>query len=142
MAAERGGRPTDLIDHKTIVNTSGKRGGLVTGHYTETEYGMAKSSVAKLADVSPDLADAFRSIRKAANAAGPLSLEHVEYAVVSALAVTRQHDALRAHLKKLLELGVEVPAIKHLLVAPIGAAGTLLETAEALDILDEVVASR
>ena len=70
---------------------------------------------------------------------GPLGLEVVELVVVGALAATRQHDALRVHLRRLLELKTDVAAIRQALVAPLGAASTLTETIEALDVLEALL---
>lgn len=101
-----------------------------------------KSLVAKLGDVSPDLAASFKALRKAVNESGPLGLEQVEFSLVGALIATRQTGPLRTHLRKLLDLGVEPAAVRQIVVAPMGAAATLLETTEALDILEELLASR
>jgi len=93
----------------------------------------------KLAEISPDLAAGFKTLRAGALNAGPLPHETVELIVVGALAATRQHNSLRVHLRRLLETGVDVAAIRQAIVATLGAAATLTETIEALDIVESVV---
>jgi alkylhydroperoxidase/carboxymuconolactone decarboxylase family protein YurZ len=92
----------------------------------------------KLEEVSSELAAGFASLRKAALKAGPLAPEVAELVVVGALTATRQHGALRVHIRRLLGMGVAVEAIRHALVMPFGAGSTLTETIEALDILEEL----
>jgi alkylhydroperoxidase/carboxymuconolactone decarboxylase family protein YurZ len=103
---------------------------------------VKRTPVDKLREISPEIADGFTRLRDGVLAGGPLDVVTVELVVVGALAATRQHDALRVHLRRLLELKTDLAAIRHALVAPFGAALTLTETIEALDVLEELVAVR
>jgi alkylhydroperoxidase/carboxymuconolactone decarboxylase family protein YurZ len=103
---------------------------------------MPKTPIQKLQSVSAEIADGFKQLRDGVLASGPLDLATVELVVVGALAATRQHGALRVHLRRLLELDTDLAAIRQALVAPFGAASTLTATIEALDLLDELVEAR
>lgn len=98
---------------------------------------MPATELGKLAAVMPDLADGFRHIRREALKAGPLTNETIELIVVAGLAATRRRDALRVHISRLLDMGVEREAIAHALVACLGAATTLTETVDGLGVLAE-----
>jgi alkylhydroperoxidase/carboxymuconolactone decarboxylase family protein YurZ len=100
---------------------------------------MPGSPMQKLQAISPDIANGFKQLRHGVLESGPLDVETVELVVVGALTATRQHDALRVHLLRLLELKTDVAAIRQALVAPFGAASTLTETIEALDLLEELL---
>lgn len=93
----------------------------------------------KLTEVSPDLAEGFRRLREGAAAAGPLPHETVELIVIGSLVATRQHNSLRVHLRRLLAAGVDPKALRHGIVATLGAAATLTATIEALDLLEAVL---
>jgi alkylhydroperoxidase/carboxymuconolactone decarboxylase family protein YurZ len=103
---------------------------------------MAATPMQKLNAVSPEIAGGFKQLRDGVLECGPLDVETVELVVVGALAATRQHDALRVHLLRLLELDANPTAIRQALVAPFGAASTLTETVEALDLLEELLGAR
>lgn len=100
---------------------------------------MARTPLDKLGDVSPRIAEGFRTLRQGVVEDGPLSTDSVELIVVGALTATRQHAPLVVHLKRLLELGVEHAAIRQAIVAPFGAAATLAATVEGLDIFEELI---
>lgn len=100
---------------------------------------MSRTPLDKLSAISPDVAAGFKMLRTGVLDAGPLGHDVVELVVVGALAATRKHEALRVHLRRLVTMGVDAAAIRQVIVAPLGAASTLTETVEALDVLDEVV---
>jgi alkylhydroperoxidase/carboxymuconolactone decarboxylase family protein YurZ len=106
----------------------------------ERRPGMAKTPLDALGEISPDLAEGFRTLRAGVFTAGPLAHETVELIVVGALAATRQHRSLRVHLRRLMASGVDVAAVRQAIVATLGAAATLSETVEALEIVESVVA--
>ena len=99
-----------------------------------------KTPLDALGEISPDLAEGFRTLRAGVFTAGPLEHETVELIVVGALAATRQHGSLRVHLRRLVASGVDVAAIRQAIVATLGAAATLTETVEALEIVESVAA--
>lgn len=101
---------------------------------------MATTELGKLSAVLPDLADGFRRLRREALKAGPLSNETIELIVVAGLAATHRHDALRVHITRLLDMGVERETVAHALVACFGAATTLTETVDGLGVLAECAA--
>ncbi|OHV32794.1 MULTISPECIES: carboxymuconolactone decarboxylase family protein [Pseudofrankia] len=100
---------------------------------------MPTTELGKLAAVLPDLADGFRHLRREALKAGPLTDETIELIVVAGLAATHRRDALRVHITRLLDMGVEQAAIAHALVACFGAATTLTETVDGLGVLSGCV---
>lgn len=99
---------------------------------------MSRTPLDKLAEVSPDVAKGFTMLRDGVFEAGPLGRDVVELVMVGALAAARQHDSLRVHLRRLLELEIDVAAIRQALIVPLGAATTLTETVEALDVLESL----
>jgi alkylhydroperoxidase/carboxymuconolactone decarboxylase family protein YurZ len=99
---------------------------------------VARRTLDKLADVSPDLAEGFRALRSGAMRAGPLPHETIELVVVATLAATQQHGSLNVHLRRLLAADVDPAAIRHAIVATLGAAATVAPVIEALDILEEL----
>lgn len=99
---------------------------------------VPRTPVDKLREASPDLADGFQQLRRGALNSGPLGNEVAELVIVGALAATRQHGALRVHIRRLLKMDVPLDSIRQALVLPFAAASTLTETIEALDIFDEL----
>lgn len=100
---------------------------------------MPRTPLDKLREVSSNLAEGFEQLRKGALEGGPLTNDVAELIIVGALTATRQHGALRVHIRRLFRMGVSPEAIRHAIVAPFAAASTLTETIEALDILQELV---
>lgn len=88
----------------------------------------------KLAEVSPTVADGFKTLREGVFD-GPLDKAQVELIVVGSLAATGEHGALRVHAKRLLAMDVPIEAIRQAIVCSLAAASTLSTTVEALDIV-------
>lgn len=98
---------------------------------------MAVTELSRLAEVVPEVANAFRQLRGSVLDSGPLGKDTVELIVVATLACTGRHGALRVHIKRLLDMGVDRATISHALVASLGAATTLTETVDGLAVLAE-----
>lgn len=98
---------------------------------------MTMTELDTLTAAAPGVAEGFGILRKNVLNCGPLTPEIVELVVVGALAATGQEGALRVHVRRLVQMDVDVARIRQALVAPLGAASTLTETAQALRILNE-----
>jgi alkylhydroperoxidase/carboxymuconolactone decarboxylase family protein YurZ len=103
------------------------------------EHAVPQTPLDKLTEVSPDIADGFKKMRKGVLGGGPLTEDVVELIVVGALSATRQLEALDVHLRRLMAMDVEPAAVRQALVAPLGAASTLTETVEGLDLYERLL---
>lgn len=101
---------------------------------------MARATLDKFAEVSPNLAEGFRALHSGSVRAVPLSHETIELVAVATLAATQQQGSLRVHLLRLLAAAnVEPAAIRHAIVATLGAATTAAPVIEALDLVEELI---
>lgn len=90
--------------------------------------------------VDAGTADAFKNLRDAVIAGGPLDFKTAELIMLGAFATAGYEPAVKAHAKRLHdELGVSREAIEHAVLVTFGATATLVRVAEALIWIDEAL---
>jgi alkylhydroperoxidase/carboxymuconolactone decarboxylase family protein YurZ len=105
---------------------------------TLTEQEIARSNIDKLRSASPSVASAFRSLREAADAVGPLEPKHRELTLLAGFAVTRNESGFRAHCKRATSAGASLEEIQQTVILLLGTSIGLVPVVEALDwALDE-----
>lgn len=90
--------------------------------------------------VSPETAVAFRSLRDAISAAGPLDYKTIELVLIGAFATVGYEEALKIYAARLLRHGVEKAAIRQAALATFAATAGLVNVARALKWIDEAEA--
>lgn len=91
--------------------------------------------------VDANTADAFKNLRDAVIAAGPLDFKTAELIMLGSFASAGYQPAVKAHAKRLHnELGVSREAIEHAVLVTFGATATLVRVTEALLWIDEALA--
>jgi alkylhydroperoxidase/carboxymuconolactone decarboxylase family protein YurZ len=103
----------------------------------------AKNLKAHLRRVDAGTADAFKHLRDAVIAAGPLDFKTAELIMLGSFATAGYEPAVKAHAKRLHhELGVTREAIEHAVLVTFGATSTLVRVTEALIWIDQALAER
>ncbi len=96
---------------------------------------------AQLRKVDANTADAFKHLRDAVIAAGPLDFTTAELIMLGSFATAGYEPAVKAHAKRLYsELGVARAAIDHAVLVTFGATATLVRVTEALCWIEEALA--
>ena len=95
----------------------------------------------QLRKVDAATADAFKNLRDAVIAAGPLDFTTSELIMLGSFATAGYEPAVRAHARRLYsELGVSRAAIDQAVLVTFGATATLVRVAEALVWIEEELA--
>jgi alkylhydroperoxidase/carboxymuconolactone decarboxylase family protein YurZ len=86
----------------------------------------------KLRGTAPDVASAFRALREAADAYGPLEAKHRELILLAGFAATRTEDAFRVHCTRAAEAGASLAEIEQTVILLLGTSLGLAPAVEAL----------
>jgi alkylhydroperoxidase/carboxymuconolactone decarboxylase family protein YurZ len=87
---------------------------------------------------SPDAGVAFRALRDALLAAGPLDKTTCELVVIAGLATAGYEDSFKIHSRRLLDAEVPSAALRHAVLVTLAATSTAFQVARALQWLDEL----
>ncbi len=86
----------------------------------------------RLRRTSPDMADAFRSLRKAADAHGPLDTKQRELTLLTGFAATRNEGGFRVHCTRATQAGATIAEIEQVVILLLGTSLGLVPVVEAL----------
>jgi alkylhydroperoxidase/carboxymuconolactone decarboxylase family protein YurZ len=101
------------------------------------EYPLSKqdefiSNLDRLRKYAPDLATAFRGVRVAADAHGPLDAKQRELTLLAGFAATRNEGGFRVHCMRAKDAGASVADLEHVVVLLLGTSLGLVPVVEAL----------
>ena len=95
------------------------------------------SFVDRLREIAPDVATAFRGLREAADAAGPLDAKQRELALLTGFAATRNEGGFRVHCTRASQAGASVDEIRQVVILLLGTCLGLVPVVEALTWLND-----
>jgi alkylhydroperoxidase/carboxymuconolactone decarboxylase family protein YurZ len=90
------------------------------------------SNLERLREVSPELATAFRSVRVAADGAGPLDHLQRELCLLAGFAATRNEGGFRVHCTRAIDAGASLAHIQQVVMLMLGTNLGLAPVVEAL----------
>ena len=86
----------------------------------------------RLRGMAPEVATAFRGIRAAADAHGPLDAKQRELTLLAGFAATRNEGGFRVHCTRASEAGASVVEIEQVVILLLGTCLGLAPVVEAL----------
>jgi alkylhydroperoxidase/carboxymuconolactone decarboxylase family protein YurZ len=110
-------------------------------HYFErnrtTMYPLSKQATIvtntdRLRETSPEVADAFRILRKAQDTHGTLDAKQRELCMLVGFAVTRNESGFRVHVNRVAQAGGTVAEIEQAVLLMLGTSLGLVPVVEAL----------
>jgi alkylhydroperoxidase/carboxymuconolactone decarboxylase family protein YurZ len=90
------------------------------------------SNTGRLAEVSPDLATAFRALRAAADSHSTLDAKQRELCLVAGFAAGHNEVGFRAHCVRAVEAGATVPEVEQVVLLMLGTSLGLAPVVETL----------
>ena len=90
------------------------------------------SNLDRLREHAPEVATAFRGLREAADAAGPLDAKQRELTLLTGFAATRTEGGFRVHCTRATEAGVSVAEIQQVVILLLGTNLGLVPVVEAI----------
>lgn len=90
------------------------------------------SNIEKLRNAAPGVASAFRALREAADASGPLEPKHRELTLLAGFVVTRNESGFRAHCKRAVSAGASLAEIQQTVILLLGTSVGLVPVVEAV----------
>lgn len=90
------------------------------------------SFVDRLRELAPEVATAFRGIRTAADAHGPLDAKQRELTLLTGFAATRNEGGFRVHCTRASEAGASLAEIEQVVILLLGTSLGLVPVVEAL----------
>lgn len=104
----------------------------MTFDYPLSKQGVFVSNLDRLRETAPDVATAFRTVRVAADAAGPLEPKQREFTLLAGFAATRNEGGFRVHCTRALEAGGTLEEIEQVVILLLGTSLGLAPVVEAL----------
>jgi len=90
------------------------------------------SNLERLREVAPDVATAFRGIREASDASGPLDPKQRELCLLAGFAATRNEGGFRVHCTRARQAGASDEEIRQVVLLMLGTSLGLVPVVEAL----------
>jgi len=90
------------------------------------------SNSERLRKVAPDVATAFRGLREAIDAAGPLDQKQRELCLLAGFAATRNEGGFRVHCHRAIQVGASSAEVEHVVLMMLGTNLGLAPAVEAL----------
>src|SRR5690349_251390 len=90
------------------------------------------SNLDRIRTVSPDVATAFRGLRKAIDSAGPLDAKQRELVLLAGFAATRNEGGFRVHCTRAVQAGASLPEVEHVVLMMLGTSLGLAPTVDVL----------
>ena len=90
------------------------------------------SNLDRLRETAPDVATAFRGLRVAADAFGPLDAKQRELTLLTGFAATRNEGGFRVHCTRAAEAGASLAEIEQVVILLLGTSLGLAPAVEAL----------
>lgn len=90
------------------------------------------SFVDRLRELAPDVATAFRGLRTAADAYGPLDAKQRELTLLTGFAATRNEGGFRVHCTRANETGASLAEMEQVVILLLGTSLGLVPVVEAL----------
>lgn len=104
----------------------------MTFDYPLSKQDVFVSFVDRLREVAPDVATAFRGIRMAADAHGPLDAKQRELTLLTGFAATRNEGGFRVHCTRALEAGATLVEMEQVVILLLGTSLGLVPVVEAI----------
>jgi pimeloyl-ACP methyl ester carboxylesterase/alkylhydroperoxidase/carboxymuconolactone decarboxylase family protein YurZ len=95
----------------------------------------------RLRDAAPAAASAFRAMREAIDASGPLDYPTRECIMLASFAAAEYEESFRIHALRALRRGIPKSAMVQAVLVPFGATTALLPVVRALQWIDEAAAA-
>lgn len=86
----------------------------------------------RLREIAPDVVEAFRGVRRAADAFGPLDERTRELVLLTGFAATQNEDGFRVHCTRAIEAGATLKEIEQVVILLLGTSLGLAPTVQAL----------
>ena len=86
----------------------------------------------RLREIAPDVATAFRSLRVAADAYGPLDAKQIELTLLAGFAATQNEGGFRVHCTRSVEAGATLAEIEQVVILLLGTSLGLAPTVRTL----------
>ena len=90
------------------------------------------SNLDRIRAVSPEVATAFRGLREAIDAAGPLDAKERELVLLAGFAATRNEGGFRVHCTRLAQAGAGLAEVEHVVLMMLGTSLGLATAVDAL----------
>ncbi|OZC61959.1 carboxymuconolactone decarboxylase family protein [Rhodococcus sp. 15-725-2-2b] len=90
------------------------------------------SNLDRLRETAPDVADAFRGLRVAADSYGTLEPKQREFSLLVGFAVTRNEGGFRVHCTRAKDAGATLEEIEQIVILQLGTSLGLVPVVEAL----------
>ena len=94
----------------------------------------------RLRQANECVADAFKTFRDAARAAGPLDRATIELIMIAGFATAGHQEPFKNHVRRALQSNVSKETLQQVVIATLGATSVLPAVANALRWIDEVEA--
>jgi pimeloyl-ACP methyl ester carboxylesterase/alkylhydroperoxidase/carboxymuconolactone decarboxylase family protein YurZ len=94
----------------------------------------------RLAEASPEVAAAFKSLRAAIEKHGPLDYATREYLMLAAFAAAGYEESFRIHAMRAVKRGLSKAAMQQAVLVPFGATTAMLPVVKALEWIDDAFA--
>jgi alkylhydroperoxidase/carboxymuconolactone decarboxylase family protein YurZ len=94
----------------------------------------------RLRKANESVADAFKTFRDAARAAGPLDRATIELIMIAGFATAGHQEPFKNHVRRALQSSVNKETLQQVVIATLGATSVLPAVANALRWIDEVEA--
>jgi pimeloyl-ACP methyl ester carboxylesterase/alkylhydroperoxidase/carboxymuconolactone decarboxylase family protein YurZ len=91
----------------------------------------------RLAEASPEVAAAFKSLRAAIEKHGPLDYATREYLMLAAFAAAGYEESFRIHAMRAVKRGLSKAAMQQAVLVPFGATTAMLPVVNALKWIDD-----
>lgn len=90
------------------------------------------SNLDRLREIAPDVATAFRGLRVAADAAGPLDAKQIELTLLAGFAATGNEGGFRVHCTRAVQAGATLDEIRQVVILLLGTSIGLAPAVAAL----------
>jgi alkylhydroperoxidase/carboxymuconolactone decarboxylase family protein YurZ len=90
------------------------------------------SNLDRLRETAPDVATAFRGLRVAADAFGPLDAKQRELTLLTGFAATKNEGGFRVHCTRAVDAGATLAEIEQVVILLLGTTLGLAPAVEAL----------
>lgn len=104
----------------------------MTSKYPLSKQDPFVSNLDLLRETAPEVATAFRGLRVAADAYGPLDAKQREFVLLTGFAATRNEGGFRVHCTRAAQAGASLAEVEQLVILLLGTTLGLAPVVEAL----------
>ncbi len=88
--------------------------------YPLSKHDHIVTNTERLREIAPDVATAFRGLREAADAYGPLDAKQIELTLLAGFAATENEGGFRVHCSRAIEAGATLQEIEQVVILLLG----------------------